>query len=156
MASELNLQSGIRGVGGCTTVHPAFLNMSIWLQGRSGLDNTSPGPMMLKVASMCIGLGSLKLSVCTRIPRGARWRFIHSMPMKLVTCLNYYITVGPLYYSREKLGRKHILPDKKNKYIIMSNVYLSFVSEWCYAQSTGHIQGKHIIQCLCLLVLVNF
>ncbi len=31
-----------------------------WRQGRSGLDSTSPGPMMLKVASMCMGLGSLK------------------------------------------------------------------------------------------------
>lgn len=30
-----------------------------WWHGRSGFDSTSPGPMMLKVASMCMGLGSL-------------------------------------------------------------------------------------------------
>lgn len=32
---------------------------STWRHGRSGFDSTSPGPMMLKVASMCIGFGSL-------------------------------------------------------------------------------------------------
>lgn len=30
-----------------------------WWHGRSGFESTSPGPMILKVASMCIGLGSL-------------------------------------------------------------------------------------------------
>lgn len=30
-----------------------------WRQGRSGFESTSPGPMMLKVASMCMGFGSL-------------------------------------------------------------------------------------------------
>lgn len=41
--------------------------------------------MMLKVASMCMGLGSLKEMVCTRYS-GARCLRIHSMPMKFVTC----------------------------------------------------------------------
>ena len=60
---QLNLQSGISGVGGFTTFQPARLKASIWLQWRSGLDSTSPGPIMLKVASMCIGFGSTKLTV---------------------------------------------------------------------------------------------
>ena len=41
---------------------------------------------MLNVASICMGFGSLKLIVWTSIPRGARWRRIHSIPIKFVTC----------------------------------------------------------------------
>jgi len=59
-------ESGIVGSGGLTTSQPAFLKRSICLQGRSGLDKTSPSPIMLNVASMCIGFGSLKLT---------RWSF---------------------------------------------------------------------------------
>lgn len=78
--------SGMRGNGGLTTVHPALWNSSIWWQGRSGLDRTNPGPMMLKVASICIGLGSSKDNLCTRYPRSPRCRLIHSMPRLFVTC----------------------------------------------------------------------
>jgi len=77
--------SGIRGVGGLTTVQPALWNISIWWQGLSGLDSTNPGPMMLKVASICIGLGSSKDNLWTRYPRSPRWRLIHSIPRLLVT-----------------------------------------------------------------------
>lgn len=78
--------SGMRGNGGLTTVHPALWNSSIWWQGRSGLDRTNPGPMTLKVASICIGLGSSKDNLCTRYPRSPRCRLIHSMPRLFVTC----------------------------------------------------------------------
>lgn len=37
-----------------------LLSGSTWLHGRSGFDSTSPGPIMLNVASMCMGFGSLK------------------------------------------------------------------------------------------------
>lgn len=41
------------------------LSENTWRHGRSGFDNTNPGPMMLKVASMCMGLGSLNEMMCT-------------------------------------------------------------------------------------------
>ena len=45
-----------------STFQPALMNMSNWLQGLSGLVMTSPGPMTLNVASMCMGFGSLNES----------------------------------------------------------------------------------------------
>ena len=83
---SIYLPSGQRGDGGFTISHPDFLNNWIWWHGLSGFDNTRPGPIMLNVASICMGFGSLKLIVWTRIPRGARWRRIHSIPIKFVTC----------------------------------------------------------------------
>ena len=70
------------GRGGLTTSHPAFLKSSIWLQGRSGLDKTSPSPITLKVASMCIGFGSLKLTKWSRIPR------VH---LSIPSCIFYHV-----------------------------------------------------------------
>ena len=70
------------GWGARATFQPALWNMSSWLHGRSGLAITSPGPMMLKVASMCIGLGSLNDMVWT-LYWSPRWRLIHSIPMRL-------------------------------------------------------------------------
>ena len=70
MLSHLELihngcESGTSGFGGLTIFQPALSNMSIWWQGRSGLLNTRPGPMILNVASMCIGFRSWKDRVWT-------------------------------------------------------------------------------------------
>ena len=61
------------------TFQPALRNISSWLHGLSGLMMASPGPMMLKVASMCMGFGSLKEITWTQY-LSPRWRFIHSIP----------------------------------------------------------------------------
>ena len=47
------------------TFHPALRNMSAWLQGRSGLVMTRPGPIMLKELSTWMGLGSRNETMCT-------------------------------------------------------------------------------------------
>ena len=58
--------SGIKGLGGLTTVQPALWNILIWWHGLSGLESTNPGPIILNVASICIGFGSSKDSLWTR------------------------------------------------------------------------------------------
>ena len=72
------------------TFHPALWNMSSWWHCHSGLAMTRPGPIMLKVASICMGLGSLKLRVWILylLPR---CRFIQSIPNLLVTYIYMYI-----------------------------------------------------------------
>lgn len=79
------------------------------LQGLSGLVMTSPGPMMLKVPSMCMGFGSLKESTCIRY-LSPRWRCIHSMPKWLVTWNTRLEFTVQLHYSavwRHTLGQRY-------------------------------------------------
>ena len=79
------IPSGVVEDGGRTIFHPAFSNILISLQGTVSLNRARPGPIIPKVASMCMAFGSVKVRQCTRIPFVARWRLIHSMPILLVT-----------------------------------------------------------------------
>ena len=127
---------------------PAFSNIDFSRQVRSGLVITRPGPMMLKVPSMCIALVSPKSRVWTRYS-SPRCRFSHSIPIWLVT------------YSEENAHFHRAIVNRRDTFIpfiancnfqlplchIIFVIYLCKIATWLpcvYIQLNCHLSTTYL------------